>query len=89
MKSNVKLGDLVEDRLTKLQGIAIAEYRYLNGCVRFEVQPQKLKDGAPAASSNYDVEQLRVVKEAAYSQAPRQTGGPAVAKPVAFKAPKR
>ena len=40
MNENIELGDLVKDLVTGLEGVAIAECRYLNGCVQFEIQPE-------------------------------------------------
>lgn len=41
------LGDRVKDEITGLSGIVIAVTQWLNGCVRMQVQPEKLKDGIP------------------------------------------
>lgn len=58
----IALGRLVRDRITNFTGIAICEARWLNGCVRWTVQPEKLdKDGKVQESACFDVEQLEVV----------------------------
>ncbi len=75
----VELGDLARDEVSGMQGIAIAEYRYLNGCVQFNLQPRKLKDAMPVASVTFDVGQLRVVKKRVCKAHEFATGGPAVA----------
>jgi hypothetical protein len=36
---SVKLGTIVTDRITGFQGIAVCRIEYLNGCVRYGVQP--------------------------------------------------
>lgn len=59
----VELGDLVLDRVSGMRGIAVNRYDYLNGCRRFEVQPQKLKDGMAVSSITFDVGQLDVLKK--------------------------
>lgn len=72
----IKLGDKVRDSITKFTGVCVGRYEYLNGCVRFEVQPEKLgKEGLPVDSKVYDVQQLELVKAAATSVT-SSTGGP-------------
>ena len=42
----INLGDKVTDTISGYSGIVVARYEYLNGCVRFQVEPDKLtKDG--------------------------------------------
>jgi len=54
----INLGDKVKDRITGLEGIAIAKVIYLNGCVRYEVKPKGLKDGKTIESEWIDEQQL-------------------------------
>ena len=76
MTTTINLGDTVRDTITKFTGVAIAKYAYLNGCIRFEIQPAKLdKDGKPIESRIYDVQQLKLIKSAKPA-ASRDTGGP-------------
>jgi hypothetical protein len=80
----IQLGDKVKDRVTSLTGIAIARTEWLNGCVRFVVQPQELKDGKPVDMVTFDIEDLEVVeagviiaKQKVATVPPRaKTGGP-------------
>lgn len=42
----IKLGEKVKDSLTGFEGIVVAKAEYLDGCIRFQVLPEKLmKDG--------------------------------------------
>jgi len=75
MQAMIKLGDKVRDTITGLAGIAIARHEYLNGCVRFSVQPVEIKDGKPVDCSAFDVEQLELI-EADYKPQLAPTGGP-------------
>jgi len=60
----MKLGDKVRDRITGFEGIATSVTTYVNGCVRYGVQPQALdKDGKPAEPQYFDIEQLQVVQK--------------------------
>lgn len=60
---NIKLGSKVRDRITTLEGIATSRTEYLNGCVRYAVQPVGLKDGKIIDPDYVDVEQLEVIEE--------------------------
>ena len=57
------LGDLVQDKITKLKGIVSGIFCYLNGCRRIAVQPRELKDGKPVESQVFDEPQLIVLKK--------------------------
>ena len=72
-----QLGDLVEDRITKLQGIVVARTEWLNKCVRIIVQPTELHDGKPVDTTCFDEEQLTILKVGAYDdRKEKPTGGP-------------
>jgi hypothetical protein len=58
----INLGDKVKDVVTGLTGIAVAKTHYLQGCARFAVQPQDLKDGRPVEVYWVDEPQLEVVE---------------------------
>jgi hypothetical protein len=70
------LGDSAKDIVTGFTGICIARFEWLNGCVRYDLQPAKLKDGLPLDSKAFDEGQLVLVKRAAVVIPPRHTGGP-------------
>lgn len=83
----VNLGDKVRDRVTGLEGIAVARTQWLNGCIRIAIQPDKLdKDGKVQDSTYVDEPQCEVVIRAAVkidlgtpepvSTKPGETGGP-------------
>ena len=47
MPNRIKLGTIVQDRVTGLQGVAVCRTEYLTGCTRVGVQPKGTqKDGA-------------------------------------------
>lgn len=54
----IQLGDKVKCKITGMTGTALARCEYLNGCVQFEVQPKKLKDGEPVKSRWIDEQYL-------------------------------
>jgi hypothetical protein len=68
--------DEVKDTITGFKGVVVSIFKYINGCVRIEVQPEKLgKDGKPAESFIFDSDQLALVK-AAKRVAVAPSGGP-------------
>ncbi len=71
------LGDEVKDRVTGLKGIVTCRIEWLNGCLRYGVQPQSVKDGARVADSCFDQGDLVLVKSRKVEACePRRTGGP-------------
>lgn len=58
----INLGDKVMDVITGFTGVATARIEYINGCVRYEVQPDKLKDGKPIEAIWVDSQQLKIVQ---------------------------
>ena len=59
------LGDLVQDRVTGLKGIATCKTTFLNGCVQVEITP-RLKDndlGSPEKTMGIavDIQQIKRV----------------------------
>lgn len=61
-RKELKLGDLVQDQVTGIKGIATSKTEFLNGCLQVEVTP-KLKEGEmspeKAFGINIDVQQLK------------------------------
>jgi hypothetical protein len=74
--SKFNLGDIAKDIVTGFSGVCIARYEWLNGCIRYELQPQKLKDGKPPEAQTFDQGQLVLVKAGAVKVEPAFTGGP-------------
>ncbi|MBA7614260.1 hypothetical protein ES703_21523 [subsurface metagenome] len=60
----IKIGDIVKDTVTGLEGMAVAKIIYMTGCVQFEVQPRGLKDGLIIKGAWIDEGQLIVKKGA-------------------------
>jgi hypothetical protein len=56
-----RLGDCVRDTISGFEGIAVARAEYLYGCVRFQVEAQRLgENGAPIESVWFDEQRLDV-----------------------------
>lgn len=72
----IRLGDLVRDKITGFKGIAVGRTEWLNGCVRYGIQPKEMKDSKPVESQWFDQEQIEIVKPQAYDVKPKPTGGP-------------
>lgn len=74
-------GDEVRDRITGCTGIVIGHTDWYNGCVRYGIQPQELKDGIPVKSEWIDEPQLELVEAGKVppnksQKAEEPTGGP-------------
>lgn len=79
-KTIIELGDRVRDRITGFAGIAIARTDWLNGCSRFGVQPEEMKDGKCVEVDWFDVDQIEIVDKRAFrgakAESPTKPGGP-------------
>lgn len=58
----IELGDKVKDNISGFTGIAVAKHIYLNGCVRYSVQPEIDKEGKLPLIETFDDMQLVVLK---------------------------
>lgn len=87
--AEIKLGDKVKDVITGFEGIAIAKAEYLNGCIRFEIKPEKLKDSKTTEAEWIDIQQLKVVKAGFFKTAAsaKPPGGPQC-RPASLSTPK-
>jgi len=96
----IELGDRAKDAITGFEGIVVARAEWLNGCDRFIIQPEQLKDGKLIDSLWFDGPQLRLVKKGVIKPTTvtlptepdkpvlRKTGGPRN-EPEATKEPSR
>jgi hypothetical protein len=71
----MNLGDKLRDRVTGFEGIAVARTEWLNGCVRFAIQPHQLHEGKVIDATYFDAEQLEVVEAKAVQLKVKETGG--------------
>jgi hypothetical protein len=55
-------GDEVKDKITGFKGIIVAQTRWLNGCIRYLIQPQTLRDGKTIEGESIDEGQLDLIK---------------------------
>ena len=54
----IKLGQKVKDSITGFEGIVVAKAEYLDGCIRYQVQPQQLPDGKSIDTEWIDEQRL-------------------------------
>ena len=55
----IKLGQVVQDKISGFEGVATARAEYLNGCIRFQVSPQTVDEkGKVQEAMRFDVVQL-------------------------------
>lgn len=65
-QKDIEIGDRVRDRVSGFKGIAISRTEWLFGCIRIQVQPEKIgKDGKYPESIVFDEASLEVIKKAA------------------------
>lgn len=70
MASKIKLGQVVRDTLTDLEGTVVGRCEWLYGCVRVIIQPKGSKDGKPHETFWVDEPQVEVVKVKAVQKQP-------------------
>jgi len=71
----IELGDKVRDVVTGFEGIVDCRLEWLNGCIRFQVQPQVLADGKPIEAHVFDQAQLVLLVPAKVQVPVKRTGG--------------
>ncbi len=74
-RKKFKLGCTARDTITGFEGIVIGVTEWLNGCVRYGIQPQELKDGKIIEANWFDSEQIELVKKTK-KKAAKPAGGP-------------
>lgn len=72
----VELGDRVKDKITGVTGIAVGSTLWLNGCVRYAIQPEKLHEGKALDYHWCDEQQTVVVKKRVVDLGGIPKGGP-------------
>lgn len=78
---NIKLGDLVKDRITGYEGIVECIAEWLNSCRRISIRPINLKeDGTIQDMLTFDAPQIKIITPG-YFDKPiikegEKTGGP-------------
>lgn len=77
----VELGDRAKDTISGFQGVVTAEYNYLNGCRRLQLNPETLHEGKPIDGFVFDEAQVEVVKKAVKPLFTSATAKPGVSLP--------
>lgn len=74
---DIKLGSYVRDTISLFTGTVVCRAEWLNGCVRYSVQPRVDKDGKLPDPNWIDEQSCEVINEdkAEHSPPPR-VGGP-------------
>lgn len=67
--SEIELGAIYRDSITKFEGVAISVTRFLYACERVALQPIKMHEGKPIDAHYFDAHQLELVKPASKSPA--------------------
>ena len=79
----LKLGSKARCKVTGFKGILVTRVEYLNGCVRYALQPKVDKDGKHPGDLYVDEEQVEVIGRGVVEQLGEAipTGGPRDAPP--------
>jgi len=79
MRTDLKLGDKVKERITGCEGIVIGRIErieYLWGCIQYAIQGKKDKDGKAPDFQWFDEDRLEIIKKDEYSSTKKKdTGG--------------
>lgn len=69
------LGATAKDMITGFTGVIVCRSEWINGCIRYALQPTKLKDGLPIEPQYVDEPQLDLIEVARGRTIPA-AGGP-------------
>jgi hypothetical protein len=75
-KTKITLGDRVKDTISGFQGILVARTKWLNGCERLTIQPEKLNAGKCIDQETFDAKQVELVKAGVIEYTDPENGGP-------------
>lgn len=80
MRTDIKLGDKVRDKITGVTGIATSRTEFLNGCIQYEIT-RRVKKGESLTSDsiqgiNVDEQQIEVIKVKKRKIKKSNEGGP-------------
>lgn len=77
MMAKIKMGMMVEDRVSGFKGIVTGKAEYITGCTQFLVNPGTNKDGNLLESIWFDKGRLEIVDDGISGEiAQKDTGGP-------------
>ncbi len=75
MKTEIKLGDKVRDKISGFIGIAVSKTEFLNGCIQWGVMPKAGKDGKMPEEVGIDEQSLEKIKVKNKNIKKKETGG--------------
>lgn len=84
----IELGQKARDTVTGFQGVAVAYTKWLNGCMRFGLQPPVDKEGKLPEAQWFDEPQIELVEDGV-PVGPSDTGGPMPSLPKRNADPRR
>jgi hypothetical protein len=57
----MKIGDVVRDKISGLQGVVTCRVEFITGCVRWRISPQEVDEGEFIEPQYFDAEELEEV----------------------------
>ena len=76
MKTEIKLGDKVRDKITGFTGIATSKTEFINGSIQYLVAPKVGKDNKMIEEIAIDEGSLEVISVKRKKVVKKETGGP-------------
>jgi len=67
---------VVKDSVSCFTGKITGFDEWINGCVRYRVESEFLKDGSPILPEAFSAEQLLIIRKPDEAKPPVRTGGP-------------
>lgn len=83
----LELGDVAVDKITGFKGVLTCRFYHINGCLQYEVTPEKLEKGVPVEPQVFDEQRLAVkgkarnVKARQLKGLKKKPGGPPCERP--------
>ena len=75
-RKTFKLGSHGRHTISGFEGVIIGKTEWMNGCVRYGIQPTRLHDGKPIEAEWFDSEEIEKVAKKAKPRSTQKTGGP-------------
>ncbi len=69
-----ELGEELESTINGFKGVVYSRIEYINGCIRYELKPTKMKDGKSIETEFIDEQELKLIKKVE-KITPKKKGG--------------
>ncbi len=70
-----RLGAKLRDKVSGVEGVAVARHEFIAGCVQYTIQPKAKDDGTLPDALNFDAERLEDLDAEIVNVEAKKTGG--------------